>query len=742
MVKKTKLKTSIVSLILLCTLALNLTACVMPVQAKSLMDGVVPSNIIVSDDMDAGNKAMTDFALRLFKASGKDGESTLISPLSVIYALAMTANGANGETLKQMENVLGMSVDELNPYLYSYMYTLPKGYLSKLTHPRFIDIDGTMEFTPASMVSGKELAVQLGFPKSSIQGVSVIYKVPFGRNLLRGTDLGRPLPIGKLYNLGELDKGDIELDLDSLTSHLFVTGSTGTGKSNVVYKMLEGISSVDKNIRFLVVEPVKGEYKHAFFKHPTIDVNVYGTNPQKTDLLKINPFSFPSDIHVLEHIDRLVEILNVCWPMYAAMPAILKKAVIKAYEKCGWDMTNSRPTTNEKIYPGFADVLESIEEILNSSAFSQDNKGDYTGALCTRVESLTTGINGQLFTGDELTYEQLFNSNVIIDLSRVGANETKSLIMGLLVLKLQEYNMSQSLEPNQPLRHITVLEEAHNLLKRTSTEQSSESSNLVGKSVEMLTNAIAEMRTYGEGFFIVDQSPSLLDRAVIRNTNTKIVLRLPEAEDREVVGKAMSLSDKQIYELSKLERGCAAVYQNDWEEAVLCQFDKYHKDYSRHERDKETFSYKGKAISLSQSEMKKEILRILLDLALDDDAKKEKIEFDVVRRMLMELPISHSVKLKIQKAVRRNEPLSMLEVSKIITRLYDCSKGIEMAVDSNDIEEWNNSIIYTVDPELLKMSPKYMNAFVWCLLVDQSEKQPEFKAYAEKWKECMKEAVR
>ena len=71
---------------------------------------------------------------------------------------------------------------------------------------------------------------------------------------------------------------------------------------------------------------------------------------------------------------------------------------------------------------------------------------------------------------------------------------------------------------NSPLKHITVLEEAHNLLKRTSTD----SANITGKSVEMLSNSIAEMRTYGEGFIIADQAPGLLDMAVIRNTNTKI----------------------------------------------------------------------------------------------------------------------------------------------------------------------------------------------------------------------------
>lgn len=111
---------------------------------------------------------------------------------------------------------------------------------------------------------------------------------------------------------------------------------------------------------------------------------------------------------------------------------------------------------------------------------------------------------------------------------------------------MQEYRMVSSQGMNQQLRHVTVLEEAHNLLKRTSTEQATESSNLLGKSVEMLTNAIAEMRTYGEGFIIADQSPGLLDLAVIRNTNTKIILRLPEYSDRELVGKSANLNEEQI----------------------------------------------------------------------------------------------------------------------------------------------------------------------------------------------------
>ena len=142
-------------------------------------------------------------------------------------------------------------------------------------------------------------------------------------------------------------------------------------------------------------------------------------------------------------------------------------------------------------------------------------------------------------------------------------------------MKLNEYRISSKTQSNSDLKHITIIEEAHNLLKRISSEQSADSSNLAGKSVEMISNAIAEMRTYGEGFRIADQAPGLLDMSVIRNTNTKICLRLPDFEDRKLVGNAMNLTADQIKELAKLETGVAAIYQNDWQEAILCKFDKF-----------------------------------------------------------------------------------------------------------------------------------------------------------------------
>lgn len=454
--------------------------------------------------------------------------------------------------------------------------TAMREYLKRFTHPVFArqlweNEADSLFYTAGTLVSGRELPMHLGLPTRSVHGLPIIEHAEFGRNV---PDEAMPdedkMNLGKIYHMGKSESAELILNRQAMASHTFITGSTGTGKSNAVYHLLDEITK-NGQTTFLVVEPAKGEYKNVFGN--CTDVQVFGTNPRETPLLRMNPFAFPENIHILEHIDRLVEIFNACWPMYAAMPAVLKDAIERSYQKVGWDLRNSE--SEKGVFPTFFDLLDILPGVIEESHYSKDTQSDYVGALCTRVKSLTNGIYGSVLCAeDALTDEALFDRNVIVDLSRVGSMETKSLLMGILVMKLQEYRMCSS-GMNSRLRHVTVLEEAHNLLRKTSAEQSQEGANLQGKSVEMLANAIAEMRTCGEGFIIADQAPGLLDMSVIRNTNTKIILRLPDEEDRKLVGKSAALKEAQIDELSKLPLGVAAVYQNEWPEAVLCKIEAY-----------------------------------------------------------------------------------------------------------------------------------------------------------------------
>ena len=503
-------------------------------------------------------------------------------------------------------------------------------YLSRFIHPKF-NYGGNIVVTPSTNISGKELGLHLGLPRSTVPGLPVIEHAEFGKEvntyqLFENETSNRPedrITLGHVFDMGLITDKIVELNNKSLNMHTFITGSTGSGKSNTVYQILMELRQ--DRVPFLVIEPAKGEYKDVFGHLP--DVNVFSTNPNVAQLMNINPFKFPQSIHVLEHIDGLVEIFSVCWPMYDAMPAFFKDAILKAYEAVGWDLGSSTFEGDNIEYPNFDILAEQLDKLITNSDYAAEIKSNYRGALLTRVKSLAVGLNKYIFTEEQTPYEQLFDENCILDISRVKSSETKALLMGLMVYILNEYRMDQKTENNTGLRHVTVLEEAHNLLKNTFGGES----ELIGKSVEMITNTIAEIRTYGEGFIIVDQSPSSVDIAAIKNTNTKIVLRTPEANDREAVGRSIGLSTAQVNEIAKLPSGVAVVYQNNWISPVLTLVDKAN-------ITEKPFVNKSPVIIKSVKDSRTDVIRAIMEPWMPGDI----IEFSELARSLNCLDVSRA----------------------------------------------------------------------------------------------------
>ncbi len=574
--------------------------------------------------------------------------------------------------------------------------------------------------TATTSLSGKELAYSLNFPRKSISGLPVLECASFARNVVKydGTnDVDKTVELGNVFHMNYEDKKNaVELSLKSLSSHTFITGSTGSGKSNTIYHILD--KAQKNNVSFLVIEPAKGEYKHAYGNKK--GVTVYGTNPSISTLLRLNPFSFPKEVHVLEHLDRLVEIFNVCWPMYAAMPAVLKDAVQKSYEDCGWDLLKSTNKYNENIYPEFADVAKNVLDIIELSEYDKENKGAYKGSLVTRLKSLTTGINALVFSNDELSNEDMFDKNVIVDLSRVGSSETKALIMGILVLKLQEYRMSSDIRMNSDLRHLTIMEEAHNLLRRTSIEQPTEGSNILGKSVEMISNAIAEMRTYGEGFIIADQAPGLMDMSVIRNTNTKIIMRLPDQGDRELVGKAANLNDDQITELSKLPCGVAAVYQNEWLQPILCKVGKF-------ETGNETYTCPHNSVDVIFNR-DKQLSDSLLNCIMDKELlrKGDKQDLRELKDLIIRSGLSTYIKVDFLDYLEATKTEGLKKLRKLIYDFLDAEDAIDKSKQYSDIYEWVDSVVEKLKPDIKNYSRKQINLVTALILYEKTVRDSSY----------------
>ena len=645
------------------------------------------------------------------------------------YAAEMAA--ATYKALMRGENS-GVEVAAINLWGQGQQQTEQVGqYVANFIHPVFWynGPAGRLQVTPCSLVSGNELAIHMGLPRRSVCGLPVVEHADFGKEVVsyNQKEEGAELLLGKIFNMGSVCKNTVRLNRNSLAMHTFVTGSTGSGKSNTVYEILSQLDA--GGVNFMVVEPAKGEYKNVFGNRS--DVHVYGTNPKITELLRINPFRFPEGIHVLEHIDRLIEIFNVCWPMYAAMPAVLKDAMLQAYEVCGWDLQTSENEYSEELFPTFQDLLTELVDVINRSAYDQEVKSNYRGSLETRVRSLANGLNGQIFSANEIPEKILFDENVIIDLSRVGSAESKALIMGILIMRLNEYRMTSCTEMNAPLRHVTVLEEAHNILRRTSTEQSEEGSNVAGKSVEMIANSIAEMRTYGEGFIIADQSPSAVDISAIRNTNTKIIMRLPDEQDRQLAGKAAALKENQLDEIARLPKGVAVVYQNDWVEPVLCKIGKF-------DGEEKQYVHRRTFDNIKTASGEKLLLQNLLK---KEEGESLELNIQQLRQILLRLPVPTKTKIAALKALQKNGRCTQKDIQAVVYDLV-CTSVVEKELDNvESIEEWRDVIVYSGNVELSDLSRNVQNQIGELILREQIERFGRPETYLTQWQDFCKRKV-
>lgn len=479
-----------------------------------------------------------------------------------------------------------------------------------------------------SIITGKELSRMMGFPRKSAGTVSVIHMAAFGRNIHlvgknKKEDFDRKsFPIGKIVHMGHIDGNEeTRLDMEKINAHMLAVGATGVGKTTAIGDILFQLNAND--IPFTVIEPAKGEYGELWGKLQ--DIEIYSTTPFRYRMLKINPFAFEDSVHILNHMERLISVFSTAWPLYAAQPAILRDCVRMAYVKCGWDITNSICLKKQK-FPTFSDILNELPEAIRRSRFVGESKGTYEGALHTRLSMLTEGVFKELFCSEyNISDAELFDRNVIIDLSRLGSPETLSLVMGILLIRLYEHRLSTGKQSR--LRHVTVLEEAHNILKKSPNgPQGEDVSSIETKSVEVLTKCITELRFTGEGFIIADQSPSELDTNAIKNTSTKIVMRLQDQNDQLAIGSALSLTDAQISELSKLDRGVGAVFQEGWVEAVLTKFDYYQNPYAIKSTDIE---YQPEAMYSDICAVRGFLIKNILNTLIDPCIEWRKLEKNI-----------------------------------------------------------------------------------------------------------------
>lgn len=262
------------------------------------------------------------------------------------------------------------------------------------------------------------------------------------------------------------------------------------------------------------------------------------------------------------------------------------------------------------------------------------------------------------------------------------------------------------------------------------------------KSVEMLTNAIAEMRTYGEGFIIVDQSPHAVDAAAIRNTNTKIIMRLPDEMDRRLIGKSATLSDGQLEEIAKFPKGVAVIYQSDWLEPVLCQV----KKFGGHE-----IPYKYQAPTpkkLVSANFNDQILNLLLEKRIQ---KLVESDLSALEKGISELPLLATSKIEIIKAIAEKKdkrslslwlPQAFGTMAQLVVDILGCRNRVQhesrMAIDYSDLRIRLKTLIAEFTNNLTE---EVSLATEHCLMKDYSLQQEKNLAIYSAWRNSLNEST-
>lgn len=431
----------------------------------------------------------------------------------------------------------------------------------------------------------EELSLETSLPRKDVPGLRFVRSSVRFANNPGANDCKGMLSMGKIIDSGVVQGNDYSIDVNSLVKHSLIVGSTGCGKTTTCKTIINEVLNWD--IPVLIIEPAKDEYVRWAVKwneeHPENPVNIYMPGVKNLEMfgvkegaralspLKLNPFQPAAvegaPIDLLTRCEQLTALINASLPSSDILPVIMEEAFFTFMSETYKYEFTSGETKQKEDYPKLDKVLPVARKILNVRGYSQEVANGLAAALDTRFQYLVRGKRGEILNVFRSTsYEKLFNQTTVVNLSKIANQKDKALIMSLLMLSLYEYRISaynydenyrRNAQKNE-LLHLTVVEEAHNVLARPRIDLAGVG-NPQQVVADLFGNMLSEIRGYGEGLMIVDQVPTRLIDDAVRNTNYKIAHRLSAKEDVEVMASALGLRLDQQGLIPLLQQGQAVI---------------------------------------------------------------------------------------------------------------------------------------------------------------------------------------
>jgi hypothetical protein len=274
------------------------------------------------------------------------------------------------------------------------------------------------------------------------------------------------------------------------------------------------------------------------------------------------------------HADLLRALVLAAFQADEPFPQVLAAALSRCYEQAGWDLLTGQPFTPgvRSAYPGLEDLQAAAITVVDQIGYGREVADNVRGFVTVRIGSLRLGTAGRFLDGAHpLDFTRLLTANVVLEIEDAGDDRDKAFLIGAISIHLIEHlRLQHRHDPASApgLRHLTVIEEAHRLLRQP---PAGTAAGPAAHATEMFADLLAEIRAYGEGLIIAEQIPTKLIPDVVKNTAVKIVHRLPAADDRATVGATMNLTPAQSQYLVTVPPGEAAVHCDGMDYPVLAR---------------------------------------------------------------------------------------------------------------------------------------------------------------------------
>lgn len=487
---------------------------------------------------------------------------------------------------------------------------------------------------PLLLTDARGASVAFRFPvnvRGGVPGIPVRRLPPtFDVGAISRTSDDSQICLGSYLTSGE---GAVLVPIKDLRRHALITGFTGSGKTNTVKKLVLDVWN-KKKVPFLIIEAAKQEYRQ-LLNLPGLDqkVRVYTLGDETTAPFRLNPFELMKGVRVEAHVSRLQACFDAALPPLGFLPPIISEALIQVYRRRNWTLTDSCTDSEDpRGFPTMSEFREVVESVVQARGYSGEVGGNIRAATVGRLSRLLSGSMGfMLDTPRTVDIDGLMNNPVVLELNDLNA-EDKALVMTFLLTLVREYRELHKSEDDESLCHLTVVEEAHNVIGRVVSSGSQEGggADTKAKSVEAFCTMLAEVRSLGEGLVISDQSPSKLAPDAVRNTNLQIAHQLRDGNDRDAIANSMVMDKDQAEYLALLEPGHAVMYRTGMQGATFVRIDRVeghgmqmpsNKDVARsmaHRRLRDhvrlDLPFKGCELCKSQCRYRRDSLNVIRDV--------------------------------------------------------------------------------------------------------------------------------